>query len=308
MLPVQAVSRVQRRRSLVPAPVSPRGRVIVPCNCEGNRRSCSHSCQIHHGISCTDIVRTKAVLRTIGFTDHQPGAPEPLIYRNVEDDFIGQVTAPVLGDEYHTHYVENPVTGQQIDLIEIQPAGLKTRDWRHPAQGDLIIGIQVEDPLDAYRAMQAADPDCRYSDPVACDEEDGLLFDWRDGQRSILTTRAAFRHSALLTGRFSPGETVLRGGARRPVAPVADAGDQRYRLQGIDGRVDVVVTPDARRLAVCRMGQALSRCQSLSPGRPAISPPSAGASKLPVSAATSSSQRRVRVPARPGRRGHRDLR
>ena len=48
--------------------------------------------QIHHGISCTDIRRTKAVLRTIGFTGHQPGAPEPLIYRNVEDDFIGQVT------------------------------------------------------------------------------------------------------------------------------------------------------------------------------------------------------------------------
>ena len=34
--------------------------------------------QIHHGISCTDIEATKRVLRAIGFTDHQPGAPEPL--------------------------------------------------------------------------------------------------------------------------------------------------------------------------------------------------------------------------------------
>jgi hypothetical protein len=211
--------------------------------------------QIHHGISCTDIRRTKAVLRTIGFTDHQPGAPEPLIYRNVEDDFIGQVTAPVLGDEYHTHYVENPVTGQQIDLIEIQPAGLKARDWRHPAQGDLIIGIQVEDPLDAYRAMQAADPDCVYSDPVACDEEDGLRFDWRDGQRSILTTREPFAILHYSPEDFPQARRFFEEVLDIPVAPVAGGGDQRYRLQGIDGRVDVVVTPDARRLAFAEWGK-----------------------------------------------------
>jgi len=69
--------------------------------------------QIHHGISCTDIRRTKAVLRTIGFTGHQPGAPEPLIYRNVEDDFIGQVTAPVLGDEYQPTTWKIPLPGSR---------------------------------------------------------------------------------------------------------------------------------------------------------------------------------------------------
>ena len=70
--------------------------------------------QTHHGISCSDINATKQVLRTLGFTEFQPGAPEPLIYKNRPDDPIGTVTAPVLGDEYHTHYVENPDTGQQI--------------------------------------------------------------------------------------------------------------------------------------------------------------------------------------------------
>ncbi len=204
--------------------------------------------QIHHGISCTDIHQTKAVLRAIGFTGHQPGAPEPLIFRNVEDDFIGQVTAPVLGDEYHTHYVENPVTGQQIDLIEIQPAGLKARDWQHPAQGDLIIGIQVDDPLDAYRAMQAADPDCAYSDPVACEEEAGIRFDWRDGQRSILTRNEPFAILHYAPEDFPKARRFFEEVLDVPVTRVAGAGDERYRLQGIHGRVDVRVTPEARRL------------------------------------------------------------
>lgn len=101
--------------------------------------------QTHHGISCSDIDQTKKVLTTLGFDGHQPGAPEPLIYRNLPDDPIGTVTAPVLGDEYHTHYVENSKTSQQIDLIEIQPAGLVPRPCEAPAQGDLVIGFPVDD-------------------------------------------------------------------------------------------------------------------------------------------------------------------
>lgn len=211
--------------------------------------------QIHHGISCTDINRTKAVLRTLGFSDHQPGAPEPLVFRNVEDDFIGQVTAPVLGDEYHTHYVENPVTGQQIDLIEIQPAGLKTRDWQHPAQGDLIIGIQVPDPLEAFRAMQAADPECVYSEPVPCEDEAGIQFDWRDGQRSILTTREPFAILHYSPEDFPNARSFFEDVLDVPVTPVTGAGSDRYRLQGIEGRVDVVVTPEARRLPFAEWGK-----------------------------------------------------
>jgi hypothetical protein len=208
--------------------------------------------QTHHGISCTDIEQTKKVLRTIGFTEHQPGAPEPLVYRNLEDDYIGQVTAPVLGDEYHTHYVENPQTGQQIDLIEIQPAGLKPRDWTHPAQGDLVIGIQVDDPQQAYQTMAAADPDATYTAPEQV--TDGLQFDWRDGQRSILTTGAPF---AIL--HYSPEdfpkarqffEQVL---SIQVEADTQDAG--LFRLLDIGGRVDVRVTDEARRLDFAEWGK-----------------------------------------------------
>ena len=97
--------------------------------------------QTHHGISCSDIVATKRVLRAIGFCDTQPGAPEPLVFKNEKDDHIGQLTAAVLGDEYHTHYVENPETQHQIDLIEIQKAALVPRPCASPAQGLSLIHI-----------------------------------------------------------------------------------------------------------------------------------------------------------------------
>ena len=113
--------------------------------------------QTHHGISCSDIVATKKVLRAIGFCDTQPGAPEPLVFKNEKSDHIGQLTAAVLGDEYHTHYVENPATHHQIDLIEIQEAALVPRPCTSPAQGDLVIAFSSEDPLETYRAMVAND-------------------------------------------------------------------------------------------------------------------------------------------------------
>jgi len=45
--------------------------------------------QTHHGISCSDITLTKTVLRAIGFSETQPGAPEPLVYKNEPDNYIG---------------------------------------------------------------------------------------------------------------------------------------------------------------------------------------------------------------------------
>ncbi len=208
--------------------------------------------QIHHGISCTDIARTKAVLRTIGFTEHQPGAPEPLVFKYHSDDFIGQVTAPVLGDEYHTHYVENPVTGQQIDLIEIQPAGLKPRSWVHPAQGDLIIGIQVPHPMQAFAAMQDADPGCEYTQPQPWDSNGAIVFDWRDGQRSVLTTDEPFAILHYAPEHFAKArqffESVLD-------VPVTEMSSSTYRLEGIQGRLELAVTPEARALDFADWGK-----------------------------------------------------
>jgi len=61
------------------------------------------------------------------------------------------MTAPVLGDEYHTHYVENPSTHHQIDPIEIQASALVPRPCAGRAQGDLIIAFASPDPMETYR-------------------------------------------------------------------------------------------------------------------------------------------------------------
>jgi non-ribosomal peptide synthetase component F len=53
------------------------------------------------------------------------------------EDWIGQVTAPVLGDEYHTHYVENPDIPHQIDLIQIM------RDGRLHTAAELAANVGV---------------------------------------------------------------------------------------------------------------------------------------------------------------------
>lgn len=212
--------------------------------------------QTHHGISCTDIARTKAVLRAIGFTDHQPGAPEPLTFRNTDDDFIGQVTAPVLGDIYHTHYVENPSTGQQIDLIEISAEALRPRDWTDPAQGDLIIGIQVDDPQSAYAAMCAADAGESYGEPSALVAEHGLIFDWRDGQRSILTTDAPFAVLHYSERDFPRARRFFEEVLEIEVNEIeTSAGETRYRLEDIGGRVDVVVSANTRVLDFAEFGK-----------------------------------------------------
>ncbi len=201
--------------------------------------------QTHHGISCTDIEQSKRVLRSIGFTDHQPGAPEPLTFRNKHDDYIGQVTAGVLGDIYHTHYVENPITQQQIDLIEISPEAMLQRDWEDPAQGDLIIGIQVEDPQAAYQSMQDSDPKVRYTPPEALASEDGILFDWRDGQRSILTTKEPF---ALVHYNKQTFPTTKRFFEEVLAIPVEQIDQDRYQLAGIGGRVELIVSEQTRAL------------------------------------------------------------
>lgn len=208
--------------------------------------------QTHHGIHCSDIVATKRVLRTLGFTHYQPGAPEPLVFRNVRDDYIGQVTAAVLGDEYHTHYVENPLIPHQIDLIQIRPEAMTPRLWSEPVQGDLVIAIPVADPIAAYRAMQANDPYCVYSLPIEVPEENGIRFIWRDGQHTILTRDpepfAIVHYNALdwpLMRAFF--EEVLDV----PVHSQPRRGDavDRYRLDSsIGGRLDVEVRSSTPRL------------------------------------------------------------
>ena len=99
--------------------------------------------QEHHGISVTDLAAMERALRVLGFSEVQANAPEPLTYRDRPDDPVGELTCGVLSDPYRTRYIENPQTGQQIDLIEISHDGLSTPEGGRPLQGDLRIGIPV---------------------------------------------------------------------------------------------------------------------------------------------------------------------
>ena len=110
--------------------------------------------QEHHGISVTDLAAMERALVPLGFTAVQPNAPEPLVYRDAPDDPVGQLTCGVLSDPYRTRYVENPATGQQIDLIEIDPSGLSPRPGPGPAQGDLVIGIPADAPREALERVR----------------------------------------------------------------------------------------------------------------------------------------------------------
>lgn len=208
--------------------------------------------QAHHGIHCSDIDATKRVLRVLGFTGFQPGAPEPLVFRNTPDDYIGRVTSAVLGDEYHTHYVENPDIPQQIDLIQIRPEALTPRIWDRPVQGDLVMAIPVHDPLAAREAMQAADPWCVYGPAIEVPEENGIRFRWRDGQHTLLTRNPepfaiVHYHSADWPRMRAFFEEVLDVPVH--VLPSRADGVERFRLDAcIGGRLDVEVSSDTPRL------------------------------------------------------------
>jgi len=214
--------------------------------------------QTHHGISCSDIDATKKVLRAIGFSDTQPGAPEPLVFKNEKGDHIGQLTAAVLGDEYHTHYVENPETRHQIDLIEIQEAALVPRPCGPPAQGDLIIAFSSADPLKTYRAMVANDHPANFSDPVDVPGEDGIQFVWRDGQHSMITTQdSPFAIVHYNLEDFPRVRKFYEYVLEIPVVEVDvnNDGSGRYQLFGIGGRMDLEVRPDIKRLDLRAWGK-----------------------------------------------------
>lgn len=214
--------------------------------------------QTHHGISCSDLAATKKVLRAIGFTDTQPGAEEPLTFRNTAEDYIGRITAPVLGSTYHTHYVENPETGHQIDLIEIQPEALTPRPTWAPMQGDLVIGFPTSDPMATYQVMRDADPDDTFSDPVEVPEENGIAFTWRDGQHSILhrgTAPFAILHYNLTD--FERVRQFYEYVLEIKIEPIAvnSDGSGRYQLADIGGRLDLEVRPDIHRLDFSAWGK-----------------------------------------------------
>ena len=122
----------------------------------------------HHGISVRDLAAWRAAIAPLGFFVPEPGAETPRHYANVDGDPIGRMIAPSLGDEIFTHYIENPATGQQIDIVQIARRSLVARPSGAPAQGDTTIGIPVAGPYAAYEAMKAAAPALDFSPLGAC--------------------------------------------------------------------------------------------------------------------------------------------
>ena len=203
--------------------------------------------QIHHGMNVTDIERTKAALRKLGYTNTQPGAPEPLEFRNIEGDPIGQQTAHALGDRYITHYVENPATGHQIDLIQIEGDAVGERPSREPAQGDLTIGMHVGDPWEAYRTMRDADGREGFSEPVEVPEEDGIRFYGCDGGEFLFTRRPdAFAVVHYNEAEFPKTRRFYEDVLGYTVTEIASprGGARRYALEGCGGRMEFEVRPD----------------------------------------------------------------
>ncbi len=204
--------------------------------------------QTHHGLHVSDIERTKAALRKLGYTNTQPGAPEPLEFRNVEGDPIGQRTAHALGDRYITHYIENPETGHQIDLIQIEPGFIQPRPSREPSQGDLTIGVPVNDPWAAYHTLRDTDGRDTFSEPVECPEEDGIRFYGSDGQDFIFTRRPAapFAIVHYSSHGFPRAKRFYEEVLGYSVVPIASPvpGADRYRLEGCGGRMELEVRDD----------------------------------------------------------------
>ncbi len=203
--------------------------------------------QTHHGLHVSDIERTKGALRKLGYTNTQPGAPEPLEFRNVEGDPIGQLTAHALGDRYITHYIENPETGHQIDLIQIDPGFIQPKPSREPSQGDLTIGLPVSDPWAAYHTLRDADGRDGFTEPVECPEEDGIRFYGCDGQDFIFTRRpAAFAIVHYSARDFPKAKRFYEEVLGYTVAPIASPvpGAARYRLEGCGGRMEFEVRDD----------------------------------------------------------------
>lgn len=199
--------------------------------------------QAHHGVTVSDLEAMTAAVGTIGFTEIEGGASEPRNYRNEPGDAIGQMIAPTLGNEIRTWFIENPATGQQIDLVELTADETRLdRPGEDPAQGDLTIGIATDDPEQAYQAMREAAPGLAWSPAEAAPGEDGIAFTV-DSQRYVLTRGEPFAHVHYARSGFATAwrffQRVL--GYRLKSLSTQGTGDERWALEGGGGRVELVV-------------------------------------------------------------------
>ena len=197
--------------------------------------------QAHHGVAVRDLEAMTAAIAALGFTDVEGGGVEPRRYRNEPGDAVGQLIAPLLGDEIRTWTVGNPATGQQLDLVELTAESTRReRPGESPAQGDLTIGIAAADPDAAWQALREAAPDLARA-AAGADGDDGIAFTL-DGQACALTRGEPFARVHYTRAGFAAAWRFYRALGYRlsPLATDGD-GDERWALAGGGGRVELVV-------------------------------------------------------------------
>ena len=179
--------------------------------------------QTHHGVCVTDIDQARSALASIGYTRVQPNAIEPLRYENTAEDQIGRWTCPDLGSPYRTHWVEHPGTGHQIDLIEIDCHQVLARPTEPPLSGDLTVVLALPG-VDGHRAGEVLGP----------------LF----GQRVEITDGPPWATLHIAANRWRDSQRFLTELLDVQIRPVgaSGSGDERFTLDGIGGRIDVLVS------------------------------------------------------------------
>ena len=170
--------------------------------------------QVHHGCCVADINAAERALDSVGFTRIQPGAPVPLRFADEPGDDVGHLTAPVLGSPYRTRYVENPRTGQQIDLIEIARHARVRRPTVRPCEGDLTIVIPGQRPTPPHKL-----PRC---------------FEFRTDVREPYAT---VHYSPLGWAKAQPFYETILG------VTVTMSSDATGSLCGVGGRLEIAVDP-----------------------------------------------------------------
>ena len=196
----------------------------------------------HHGLAVRDLEAVTAAVAAIGFTDVEGGGAPPRRSRNEPGDAVGQLIAPLLGDEIRTWTVANPATGQELDLVELTAAATRVeRPGASPAQGDLTIGIACADPDAAWRALRGTAPDLAF--PAAgADGDDGIAFTL-DGQACALTRGEPFARVHYTRAGFAAAWRFLGKTLGYRLSPLSTDGDgdERWALAGGGGRVELAV-------------------------------------------------------------------
>ncbi len=177
--------------------------------------------QTHHGLCVTDIDAARAALAAVGFTEIQPNAPQPLVYADTPEDEVGRLTCPDQGSPYRTHFVEHPGTHHQIDLIEINARAIVDRPSDEPLSGDLTVVM----PLPGRDVEAAADE----------------LRPWFGDRLTVTQSGEPWATLHVATTEWPAVRPFLTDVLGVELEPM---GDDRWRMTGIGGRIDVAVDDD----------------------------------------------------------------